>query len=441
MLTLWIVAALLIVAALAFVLVPLLRPRPRRGPSLREANLAVLRGQRREIESDLALGLLPQEARESALAELAARADEDLAAGAEAQSGPARRPWAVAAFFAVLIPAVTVGVYLWVGTPAATDPAAQAAAQAAAGAGPDGMPTDHQIEAMVATLEQKMKENPNDVQGWMLLARSLAATGKVEKALAAYQHLAQIAPQDASVLADYADVLGASRGRDLSGEPTELVMRALKIDPSHPKALALAATAAMNSGDFAGAVAYWERLYAVVPPGSQDAAEIRNIVEDVRTRAAATGKPLPPSKLLAAAPAQAAPAAPPAIPAPPAAAPGRAPAGGKTVSGTVKLAGSLAGKVSPTDTLFVYARAESGSRMPLAIIRGGAGELPKTFELDDSMGMTPAVKLSTTPSLVIEARVSKAGGAIPQPGDLVGTSTPVAPGAKGVSVVIDKVVP
>lgn len=434
MLTFWIVAALLIVAALAFVLVPLLRARPRSAPSLREANLAVLRGQRRDIENDVATGLLPKEAREAALAELAARAEEDLAAAPEAPAGPARRPWAAIAFFAILVPVVTVGLYLWVGTPAATDPKVMAVVSA--------QPGDHQIEEMVALLEQKMKERPDDVQGWSLLARSYAATGKFPKALEAYAHLAKIAPQDASVLADYADALALSRGRNLAGEPTELVMRALAIDPRHSKALALAGTAALNAGDFAASIGYWERLYATAPPGSEDADQVRQIIEDVRGRAAAAGKPLPPSKAIAAAP-----AVPSAPPQPPMGM-GKAPSGpakpavpGKSVSGTVKLAEGLAGKVAPTDTLFIYARAETGSRMPLAILRGGAGELPKSFELDDSMGMTPAVTLSGTPSVVIEARVSKAGGAVVQSGDLIGTSKPVAPGAKGVAVVIDKVVP
>lgn len=88
---------------------------------------------------------------------------------------------------------------------------------------------------------------------------------------------------------------------------------------------------------------------------------------------------------------------------------------GKSVSGTVTLADGLKGKVGPTDTLFIYARAATGSRMPLAILRGGAGELPKAFELDDSMGMAPNVKLSTTPSVVIEARLTKTGGAVAHP--------------------------
>jgi cytochrome c-type biogenesis protein CcmH len=223
----------------------------------------------------------------------------------------------------------------------------------------------------------------------------------------------------------------------------ELVERALAIDPRHRKALALAGTAKLNSGDFAASLAYWERLRAAVEPGSEDETEVNSIIADVRGRAAAAGKPVPPSGALAAVPAAPAqPALPPAHPpVGAAAAPAKAKPGGKTVSGTVKLADSLAGKTSPTDTLFIYARAETGSRIPLAILRGGAGELPKAFVLDDSMGMTPAATLSGTPSVVIEARVSKAGGAVTQPGDLLGTSKPVAPGAQGVTIVIDKVVP
>jgi cytochrome c-type biogenesis protein CcmH len=120
--------------------------------------------------------------------------------------------------------------------------------------------------------------------------------------------------------------------------------------------------------------------------------------------------------------------------------PAKAPPG-KSISGTVKLADALSGKTAPSDTLFIFARAESGSRMPLAILKGGAKELPRSFALDDSMGMSPAVKLSETASVVVEARISRSGNAVTQPGDLVGVSKPVAPGATGVAIVIDKVVP
>ncbi len=439
----WIAAALLTGVALAFVLVPLLRRRSTDAPTLREANLAALRSQRQEIESDVAHGVLAPEAKDEALAELVARANEDLDAPAETEVASPRRPWPAAIAFALLVPACAFGFYLWVGLPAALDPKALAAPAAGGAFG------DHQMDELVTQLAQKVRERPDDVQGWSLLARSYTAMGRTKDALDAHAHLAKIAPNDAQVLADYADALALDRGKNLSGEPYQIVQRALQVDPKHPKSLALAGTATLNEGKFAESMAYWERLYQALPPDSQDLGEIRNIIEKVRTRAATAGKPLPPSKILAYAPPlpakPAMPAAPPMaaapVPAMPPAAPKAAPVPGKGISGTVKLADGLAGRVSATDTLFIYARAAQGSRMPLAIIRGGAGELPKSFELDDSMGMAPNVRLSDTASVVIEARVTKAGGAGAQPGDLVGTSAPVAPGAKGVAIVIDKVVP
>jgi len=438
----WIVATLLTVVALAFVLVPLLRRRAVDAPTLREANLAALRSQRQEIEADVAQGVLPREAKEEALADLVARASEDLEAIPEGPAAAPKRPWPAAIAFALLVPACAFGIYLWVGLPAALDPRA---VSAAGGAGAQGAMGDHQLDELVNQLAQKVRERPDDVQGWNLLARSYNAMGRTADALEAYRHLATIAPNDPQVLADYADALGLSRGKNLSGEPAEIIQRALKIDPKHPKSLALAGTVTLNEGKFAESLAYWERLYAALPPDSQDLGEIRNIVEDVRSRAAAAGKPLPPAKLVAGtAPARPSlpPAAMAAAPAPMApAAPRAAPVPGKGISGTVKLADALAGRVAATDTLFIYARAAQGSRMPLAILRGGARELPKAFDLDDSMGMAPNVRLSETPEVVIEARVSKAGNAMAQPGDLIGTSAPVAPGAKGVAVVIDKVVP
>lgn len=227
--TFWIVAALLTVAALAFVLVPLFRNRPGDGPSLHEANLAVLRGQRQEIEADVASGVLPADAKDSALAELVARAGEDLAATPEAPARAAPRPWGAIAFFAALVPIGAIGLYATLGNPKAMDPAALAAAAA-------NPASDAQIEAMVEQLAQKVRERPDDVQGWILLARSYNATGKPQKALEAFKHLATIAPDDPAVLADYADSLALSQGgeKNLSGEPQQLVMRALKADLPPP---------------------------------------------------------------------------------------------------------------------------------------------------------------------------------------------------------------
>jgi cytochrome c-type biogenesis protein CcmH len=112
-----------------------------------------------------------------------------------------------------------------------------------------------------------------------------------------------------------------------------------------------------------------------------------------------------------------------------------------TIGGRVALNPSLTAKVSPTDTVFIFARATNGPRMPLAALRIPAAELPKDFKLDDAMGMAGGMKLSSASEVVVEARVSKSGNALPQPGDLFGKSAPTKPGTAGLRITIDQVVP
>jgi cytochrome c-type biogenesis protein CcmH len=111
------------------------------------------------------------------------------------------------------------------------------------------------------------------------------------------------------------------------------------------------------------------------------------------------------------------------------------------VSGRVELAGPLRARASPDDTVFVFARAATGPRMPLAILRKRVRDLPAEFMLDDSMAMAPGMQLSGFPLVVVGARVSKSGGALPARGDLEGLSGEVRPGTGGIAVVIDRVVP
>jgi cytochrome c-type biogenesis protein CcmH len=412
MLVFWLLALLMTAVALAFVLVPLLRARPDAGPTPLEANLEALRGQRREIDADVANGTLPREARDEALAELVERAQAELAAVPPSRD-TASKPWITAAIVAVALPLITFGLYLAQGTPAAANPKL---------ASRDAKPSldDKQIVAMVENLAQKVRERPDDVQGWSLLARSMGALGRFDESAKAYEHLDRLTPNDATVLADYADALGMAQGRSLNGKPYELAKRALAIDPTHKKALALAGTAALDAGDFDNAVRYWQGLGKQLPADSADAAQVRAIVADVMLKAAAAGQVLG--------------SAPPPAPA-------QANASARSVSGSVSIAPEIASRINAGDTLFIFARAENGPRMPLAILRGAAQPLPRAFTLDDSQSMAPNVKLSTAGNVRIEARISRSGNAAPQPGDLAGSSAVVKPGARDVKVVVDKVLP
>jgi cytochrome c-type biogenesis protein CcmH len=258
------------------------------------------------------------------------------------------------------------------------------------------------------------------------------------EAARAFDRAVALVPDNADLLADYADSVGAAEG-GLRGKSLELIERALKADPTHWKALALAGTAAFNRKDFQQAVDYWERMKKTVPPGSPIAGSIDASIAEARELGGLKAGPTSGSQALAAA---AGAAKGPSGPAPaPAPAPPTSPSSGATIAGTVSLAPALAAKVAPTDTVYIFARAAEGSKMPLAIIRKQVQDLPTPFSLDDSMAMAPNFALSNFSSIVIGARVSKSGSAAPQSGDLEGLSPAVKIGATGLAVVIDRALP
>jgi cytochrome c-type biogenesis protein CcmH len=435
-------ASALTLLAIAFVLVPVFRAN-RRGadcaPAVEASNLALARSQRDEIVRDHAAGLISDAEKDDALEQIARRLAQDLEGVADPAAVPVnpavmtRGAKALVAALVVVIPVAGGLMYWQLGTPAGlSPPPPQHAAEPAAG--------DQQIIAMVDALTEKMKTRADDAQGWSLLARSQAAIGRFEGAARSYERLNQLKPNDADILADYAEVVAMTQQESFEGKPWELVREALRINPDQRKALAIAGTAELRRRNLPQALGHWERLVKLLPPDSEDARQVSSAILEVRL--AMTGN----AGTVAATPAgtQGAEAR-PAVPAahPPVAAPAAKSSGGaEKVAGTVTLSSDMAKLAAPGDTLFIFARAAgpNAPRMPLAVIRASVSELPRTFELTDGMAMAPNVKLSDFPQVTIEARVSKAGNAMSQPGDLLGTSQPVKPGTSGVKVVIDRVV-
>jgi cytochrome c-type biogenesis protein CcmH len=225
------------------------------------------------------------------------------------------------------------------------------------------------------------------------------------------------------------------QGRRIDGKALQMVERALKIDPGHWKALAMAGSAAFERKEYRKAVAYWERLQSAVPPDSEFARSVASNLQEARELGGIkAGTPQP--SAIASKPAAASKSAPAPAPVPAATA-----AAGASVRGSVSLAGALVAKAAPSDTVFIFARAAEGPRMPLAILRLQVKDLPATFTLDDSQAMTPAMKLSNFPEVVVGARVSKSANAVPQSGDLQGFSQKIKSSASAVKIVIDQVVP
>lgn len=423
----WSLATLLVAAALASLLWPLLR-RATLGdaPNAEVAALAVFRDHKRALDAERAAGTIGPAEHDAALAELTRRVvDESGDASPGSATPQAPRAWPIALGLVVLIPAAAFLMYQRLGNPGASAVAAVATGHEV---------TEKQVVAMVESLASRLKQRPDDADGWVLLARSYQTLDRFPEAADAFAHANALISDDANLLADYADALAMAQGRKLAGQPTLLIDRALAIDPKHRKALALAASAALEAHDLPVSLGYWRRLAAVLPEGSDEAQRVAGVIADLSAGQGDSKAGPPPGGSKAAR----SPVTPPAGSAPP---PAPAQASTGSVGGRVELSPALASRVALTDTVFIYARAAEGSRMPLAILRVPARELPKDFRLDDSMSMASGAKLSAAPLVVIEARISKSGGALPQSGDVFGRTAPVKPGATDLRIVIDQVVP
>ncbi|MHB0984270.1 MAG: c-type cytochrome biogenesis protein CcmI [Sulfuricella sp.] len=416
----WALFFLFIAVALAFVLPPLLRRNARPAQvNRKEVNLAIYQDQLAELKSDLDSGELDAAQYEEARQEIEKRLSEDVPAeyspAATGQSG--RWPGYV---LAGAIPVVAIAIYMGLGNPNALVVPRPEAPAAMVQQG------QHETAPMIASLEAKLKKNPDDAAGWYMLARSYSVTRQFGEAARAYAKLRELLPEDSRLLADYADVLAMTQGGNLQGKPLELINQALKLNENDEKALNLAGSAAYESRNFAQAAYYWRRLLKLLPPDSDPYRGISAAVEEAEKAAALSGQvnlSEPSAKSRAAEKTQ------------------QASQGEPAISGTVTVRKDLIAKVGANDTVFIFAQLPQGPKMPLASVRINAKQLPYRFTLDDSTAMTPNDKLSNHPEVMLSARVSKSGQAMPQSGDLQGKVGPVKLGQQGLNIVIDSVLP
>lgn len=414
----WIICAALIVIAILFVAVPLWRGTAKNNDVARDAaNLEILRDQINEMDVDLQNGLLTPELHEQGKRELQSRVLEEVSGASSVVTPSPSNPYKrLAIVLSILLPIMALGVYTQVGN-------MNAFSDRVAHGGTSDIGAPHG-EAGIATLEEKVDANPEDGESLVMLARAYMDANRYSESVQMFEKLTKLVPDEAWVWADYADAQAMAQGQTLKGKPTELINKALALDPDSMKGLALAGSAGMERGDFAAAIKHWERLRSLLPADSEDGkmidsglAEARQLMSHIKG-----GK---------------APMALEEINNP---APSAAMGGAERITGTVTLSPALKSKVSPDDTVFVLARAAEGPKMPLAILRKQVRDLPLTFELDDSMAMQPQMKLSAFDKVIVVSRISKSGMAMPEAGDIQGMSQPLRPGTKGVNVKLDQVV-
>lgn len=427
----YLAAAALVAAALALLLRPWWRSGRRvvGADFLPALNAAIHRDRLAELERDHLNGTLSDAGLAEAREELQRQLLDDTAAAEVATVDAVSRRSGIA--IAIMLPLLAVALYAVIGTPAAVLPQAVQAQRAAA-----------DMEQLAAQLARKLEQNPDNPEGWTMLARAYKSMGRWDDAERAYARIGAELEKSAELLAEVAELL-VQKNNGFDAGSRELVQKALRLEPDNMLALFLAGGEAFAAGRYAAATEYWGRLLPRLEPGSEDAQMVESSIAMARERSGAGKKAAAGGDVLPGA----------AIPRDDAhrgvAKPGTeegadktaARASGKSVGGRVELAAALKGKAGPDDVVFIFARAVDGPRMPLAALRARVADLPLDFLLDDSQAVMPGANLSSAQQVRIEVRISKSGMATPGKGDLTGKSATVKPGAKDLRIVIDQIEP
>ena len=432
----WGMAAIMIIIALLFTVPWLLRAGKSAPPSLDQdaLNTEVIKAQLAELDTDLKTGRLDEAQYASARQDLERELLDDLSADVPGKAPrPARSGQWAGLLLVVAIPVLAVTMYQHFGTKEII-PLLEQEGTSTAGSDTSSSPPhqmgEQSLEQMVGVLAARMKEKPDDLRGWILLARSYETLHRYADALDAYGKARALSSDNPELLADYADALVMANGGRFNDEAGELLLKAIKAQPKNVKALWLLGHWKNQQGAYKEALDYWQRAAALLPPNSEDSNIIAQQIAQVQQRLGITPTTTP------------APIAPAMAAAAGAESGGKAAASGGSLTVKVALDPALASQATPDETVFIFARAVQGPPMPLAVVRKKVKDLPVTVTLDDSRAMSPMMTLSKFPQVTVGARISASGNAMPQSGDLQGSQSPVTVGsAAPVTITINSAVP
>lgn len=411
----FLVAASVVAAlALAILLLPLVGKKTAASHSHKDMNAAIYRDQFSKLDQDRAENLLSEQDYQQARSDLQRRVIDE--ADGERASVKIAAPKRTVISLALGVPIAAIGFYLVLGNPTAIGyvaPSQQAAT-------PD-------VNAMLETLVRKLKQDPDNPQGWEILARSYKVLGRTVEAEQAFSGAAAYIDGNAQLLAIYADLVATNANGDFTGKPIALLSKSLALDANNPLALWLSGSAAFQVQDFANAIQKWEMLLVQLPKESEETAALQASIQEAKARLGITGvfgpKTVMPSDSQSVTSTLVDPST-----------------AAASVSGVVELDAALLSKVTANDVVMVIARAP-GERIPRAVLRTSAAALPLKFSLDDSLSMSPQARMSTVSEVTVEARISKSGMAMPEPGDLISGIQTVKVGSKNIRLNVNQVRP
>lgn len=377
--------ALLIAIALCFVLIPLwLKPKFVADNST-DINVTLSQKKLQALETDLAEGNISKAHYESLKNELMLNLHRDLQKNQARKIDETKGRW-LAIPLAVFLPLIALALYSVKGDLRAFEPMTQQSQL-------KEKPTTADINAMVEKLAQRMKENPSDPQGWIMLARSYKVLKRYPQAIEAMRKAREILGDQPETLLQLADVLAMANGGTLQGEPAMLISKALELEPNNEMGLWLNGLANAEAGKFNEAIVSWQKFQAHYKPEDADFQEVQGLINQAKEALGQTVNNEMP----------------------------KVASTGKSIRVSVNLDEKFKATVKPEDTVFIYAQPAQGGKMPLAVVKKQVKELPFEITLDDSMAMMPNMNLSSVANVMISARVSQSGNAMAKTGEPIGS--------------------
>ncbi len=417
--------ALMLLLALAFVLLPLLKQREVENTNRQELNLAIHREHLKELEHDREEGLISDEAFNKAVDELELELLSDIGKDDVATEVSLKRSPAVATFISMSLPIMAIGLYFYLGEPGLINP--EATPQASQQQNEDM----HSILQMVERLEARLDEQPDDGEGWSMLGRSYLVMDRHAEAVRAYQKARELLGDQPALLADTAEAMIMANNNSFNAESVQLLDKVLQADPDNQKALWMGGYYLLEQDEVEQALKLWQHLLSLFPAGSQQSVALQEHIDNVVAQSGIQPPAMPEQQMAQTAQQntgseQVQTSAEPTV----------------SIDVHVSLDPGLAEKARPDDVVFVYARAAQGPRMPLAIARKRVSELPLTVTLDDTMAMTPAMSLAKFSEVIVGARISRTGNAMPASGDISGNSGVInLAEVLGVKVTLNEIIP
>jgi cytochrome c-type biogenesis protein CcmH len=349
----------------------------------------------------------------------------------EKQPGESKNSGQIMAWSALATPLAALLIYQFIGSPEIiTHLADQPAGTPTASSQSQGRSTDNlpPMEELVKRLATKLEEEPDNLEGWIMLGRSYIAMNDPSAAIKAYQRAMEINDKHVGLLLAYAQAIASNSGNDFTGQAAPMVEKAFQLEPDNPNALWTAGILAYQRTDYQNAIDRWSKLRGMLKPQSNEIDAVKEALEDARAQ---LGLPAEEPELPNIVQAEKKPM------------PEKAGAtSNKSIKVEISLSPEIQDKAKPDDLLFIYAKAMSGPPMPLAAVRKRVSDLPISISLDDSMAMMPQMKLSKFTQVSVGARISLSGNPTAQSGDLEGEISAVTPGqSETVKVVINSVHP